>query len=130
MTACSRWFSTSSRRISRCALDEPKSTPSGTMTAARPPTFSIRRKSARKSSSVFLVLQSLSRSAETMSASRLPLKGGLARIRLYFSRSVFWSLRLSRYSMNGLSTPCVIMFMAPIRSIVRSMSKPWNMWFM
>jgi hypothetical protein len=35
---------------------EPKRTPSGTMTAARPPGFSRRRKSARKRSSVFLVL--------------------------------------------------------------------------
>jgi hypothetical protein len=37
-------------------LEEPKSTPSGTMTAARPPVCRSRRKRARKSSSVFLVL--------------------------------------------------------------------------
>ena len=35
---------------------EPNSTPSGTMTAARPPGLSSRRNRARKSSSVFLVL--------------------------------------------------------------------------
>ena len=28
-----------------------------------------------------------------------PLEGGLAKMRVYFSRSMFWSLRLSRYSM-------------------------------
>ena len=55
------------------------------------------------------------------------LNGGFARIRLYLSLSGFWSLRLSRYSMNGLSTPWVIMFIAPMRSMVRSISKPWNM---
>ena len=76
-----------------------------------------------------MVLHTFKRSADTMSASRLPLKGGLARIRVYLSRSGFWSLRLSRYSMKGLSMPWVIMFMAPMRSMVRSMSKPWNMWF-
>ena len=48
----------------------------------------------------------------TMSASRLPLKGGFASMRLYLSRSGFWSLRLSRYSMKGLPMPWVIMFMA------------------
>ena len=56
MTASSFWSSTSILRSVLCALDEPKSTPSGTMTAARPPGLSRRRKSARKSSSVFLVL--------------------------------------------------------------------------
>ena len=48
------------------------------------------------------------------------MKGGLARIREYLSRSVFWSDRLSRYWMVGLSTPWAIMFMAPMRSMVRS----------
>ena len=38
-----------------CAFDEPNSTPSGTMTALRPPSFSIRRIRATKSSSVFFV---------------------------------------------------------------------------
>ncbi|MNT89801.1 hypothetical protein D3C72_2305940 [compost metagenome] len=48
--------STSIRRSSLCAFDEPKSTPSGTITAARPPGFSNRKNSARNSSSVFFVL--------------------------------------------------------------------------
>jgi hypothetical protein len=43
-----------------CAFLESKSTPSGTMTAARPPGLSRRRNRARKSNSVFLVLTSLS----------------------------------------------------------------------
>ena len=54
-TASSFCSSTSARRRARCALVEPNSTPSGTITAARPPGFSSRRNSARNSSSVFLV---------------------------------------------------------------------------
>ena len=105
ITASRRWLSTSSRRISRWALEDPNSTPSGTIQAHRPPTLSIFKNRAKNSSSVFLVLHSFSRSADTISASRLPLKGGLARMREYFSRSGFWSDRLSRYWMVGLSTP-------------------------
>ena len=56
MTARSWWFSISSFRMLWCALLEPNSTPSGTMQAQRPPVLSIRRKSARNRSSVFLVL--------------------------------------------------------------------------
>ena len=56
ITPSSRCSSTSSFRSPLCALLEPKRTPSGTMTAARPPLWSRRRKSARKSSSVFFVL--------------------------------------------------------------------------
>lgn len=55
MTASSFWSSTRMRRSVLCAFDEPKSTPSGTMTAAPPPGFSSRRKSARNSNSVYLV---------------------------------------------------------------------------
>src|SRR3989304_8080729 len=51
-----------------CALDEPKSTPSGTMTAARPPGLSNRRKSARKSSSVFFVFTICRRSLAQFSS--------------------------------------------------------------
>jgi hypothetical protein len=43
------------RRNSLCALLEPNSTPSGTITAARPPSLSSCRNSAMNSSSVFLV---------------------------------------------------------------------------
>src|SRR5699024_12382249 len=43
-----------------CALVPPNSTPSGTITAARPPGLSSRKNNARNSSSVFLVLTSLS----------------------------------------------------------------------
>lgn len=45
-----------------CALEEPNSTPSGTITAARPPVFSRRRKRARNSSSVFFVFTTCWRS--------------------------------------------------------------------
>jgi hypothetical protein len=51
----SRWSSTSILRISLCAVEEPSSTPSGTITAARPPGFSSFKNSAMKRSSVFLV---------------------------------------------------------------------------
>ena len=62
-------FCSSTRILRRvlCALLDPKSTPSGTMTAARPPGFSSRRKRARKSSSVFLVLTIWSRSLAVFS---------------------------------------------------------------
>jgi hypothetical protein len=55
-TASSLWSSTRIRRSSLCALLDPNSTPSGTITAARPPGLSSRRNSARNNSSVFLVL--------------------------------------------------------------------------
>ncbi|MEN3033256.1 N-6 DNA methylase, partial [Chromobacterium amazonense] len=48
-------------------FDEPNSTPSGTMTAARPPGFSKRRNRARNSSSVFLVLTICNRSLAVLS---------------------------------------------------------------
>ena len=69
MTACSWWFSTSSFRMLLCALEEPNKTPSGTMQAQRPPFFSICRKSARKSSSVFLVLVTAFKSSLMLSMS-------------------------------------------------------------
>jgi hypothetical protein len=31
--------------------------------------------------------------------------------------------------MSGFSTPCSSMFMLPMRSMVLSKSKPWNMWW-
>ena len=77
MTARSWWFSISSFRMLWCALLEPNSTPSGTMQAQRPPVLSIRRKSARKSNSVFLVLVTAFRSSLMLSASTVPLNGGL-----------------------------------------------------
>jgi hypothetical protein len=49
------------------ALLEPKRTPSGTMTAARPPGLSRRRNRATKSSSVFLVLTIYRRSLAVFS---------------------------------------------------------------
>jgi hypothetical protein len=55
------------RRSSLCALLEPNSTPSGTITAARPPGLSRRRNRARNSSSVFLVLTMASRSLAVFS---------------------------------------------------------------
>ncbi len=66
-TASSFCSSTSIRRSALCALLEPNSTPSGTITAARPPGLSSRRKSARKSSSVFFVLTIASRSLAVVS---------------------------------------------------------------
>ena len=124
ITASRRLSSISVLRTALCAFDEPKSTPSGTIQAHLPPTFSIRKNSVRNSNSVFFVLQTFSKSGETMSLSRLPLNGGLARISEYISLSGFCSERLSRYSIEGLAIPCVIMFIAPIRSIVLSMSYP------
>ena len=66
-----------------CARDDPKSTPSGTIQAHFPPIFIILKNKARNKSSVFFVLQTLRRSPETDSASRLPLKGGFASTREY-----------------------------------------------
>ena len=65
--ASSFWSSTSFLRSATCALVEPNSTPSGTMTAARPPGWSNRRNRARNSSSVFLVLTTRSRSSAVVS---------------------------------------------------------------
>ena len=62
-----------------------------------------------------------------MLASTLPLNGGFARMREYFSASSLSSDTLSLYSIWGSSIPCAIMFIAPIRSIVRSVSYPVNM---
>ena len=87
-TASSFCSSTIILRRVLCAFDEPKSTPSGTMTAARPPGLSSLRKSARKSSSVFFVLTTFCRSLAVASWSRDPAKGGFARIREYFSASL------------------------------------------
>jgi hypothetical protein len=53
--------------ICLCALLLPNNTPSGTITAALPPFLSIRKNSAKKSSSVFFVFVTLSKSAETAS---------------------------------------------------------------
>src|SRR5947209_6806316 len=50
-----------------CALEEPNRTPSGTMTAARPPGLSRRRNRARNRSSVFLVFTTWSRSLAVFS---------------------------------------------------------------
>ena len=55
------------RRMSLCAPEEPNSTPSGTITAARPPVRSSRRKRATKSSSVFFVLTIFRRSFAVVS---------------------------------------------------------------
>ena len=52
------------------------------MEAQRPPTLRLLRKSAKNSSSVLVVAAMLRRSLATVSLSRLPLKGGLARIRV------------------------------------------------
>ena len=82
MTACRRLFSMISLRMALWAFWEPNSTPSGTMEAQRPPTLRLLRKSAKNSSSVLVVAAMLRRSLATVSLSRLPLKGGLARIRV------------------------------------------------
>ena len=50
-----------------CAFDEPKSTPSGTMHAQRPLILSIFKNKIKKSNSVFLVLQTFNKSADTES---------------------------------------------------------------
>ena len=57
-------------------------TPSGTITAARPPGFSRRRNRARNSNSVLRVLTMSVRSLATVSASSAPAKGGLASTRV------------------------------------------------
>ena len=56
ITASSFCCSTSVARSVLCAVLDPNKTPSGTMTAARPPGLRSRRKSARNSNSVFFVL--------------------------------------------------------------------------
>ena len=89
MTARSWWFSMSSFRMLWCALLEPNSTPSGTMQAQRPPVLSIRRKSARNRSSVFLVLVTAFRSSLMLSASTVPLNGGFARQTVYLLQMEF-----------------------------------------
>ena len=71
------------------AFEEPKRTPSGTMQAHWPPFLRRRRKSARKRSSVFLVLVTALRLPAILPSSMLPLKGGLARHIVYLSFSVF-----------------------------------------
>lgn len=56
------WSSTSVRRKSLCAFDDSNSTPSGTMTAARPPGSSSFKNSATNNSSVFFVFTTRCRS--------------------------------------------------------------------
>ena len=58
----SLWSSTSIWRSALWALLLPNKTPSGTMTAARPPFFMMRRNRAKNSSSVFFVLTMACRS--------------------------------------------------------------------
>jgi len=67
-------------RRSLCAPVEPKSAPSGTTTAQRPPGASERIISARKSSSLFLDL--VGRSARTDSFGICPANGGFERMTL------------------------------------------------
>lgn len=72
------------------SLVQAKTTPpSGTIHAHRPPIFNIRMNNARNNNSVFFVLQTLSKSPDTDSASRLPLNGGFANTKEYLSLSVF-----------------------------------------
>lgn len=75
------------RRRSLCAFEDPNSTPSGTMTAARPLGFNNFRNRAIKSSSVLLVLTTRCRSFDVDSQSSEPANGGLAGINVYFSVS-------------------------------------------
>ena len=75
MTALRFCPSTSSLRRVLCAVLEPNSTPSGTMTAARPPGLSRRKKRARKSNSVFLVFTTCCRSLAQFSYSSRAGKG-------------------------------------------------------
>ena len=69
-----------------CAVLEPNSTPSGTMTAARPPGLSRRKKRARKSNSVFLVFTTLLQVPGAVLVLDEPAKGGLPD-EVYFSSS-------------------------------------------
>src|SRR3954463_9903793 len=89
MTASSFWSSTRSWRRVLCALDEPKSTPSGTMTAARPPFLRRRRNRARKRSSVFLVLTICWRSLAHVSKTD---SGGTDHVWFYDVDADGWSL--------------------------------------
>ena len=75
------------------------------MHAHLPPTFNILKNNVKNKSSVFFVLHTFSKSPETDSASRLPLNGGFANTNVYLSLSEFWSDKLSRYSIHGLSIP-------------------------
>ena len=126
ITASRRLFSTISLRMDLCAFDEPKRTPSGTIEAHLPPTLRDFRNNERKRSSVFFVDVSVSRSFEIVSLSREPVNGGFAIISEYSSLWVLSSERESCQLMFGASTPWSIIFIAPIRSIVWSVSKPEN----
>ena len=74
--------------ISLLALLPLNKTPSGTITAARPPGFSNFKNRARKSSSVFFVFTIDNKFLAALSIFILPAKGGLANIRLNFSSSI------------------------------------------
>ena len=117
----------SSVRICWCALLLPKSTPSGTITAARPPNFSPFRISAKNNNSVFLLSTTANILPSTASRSRLPLNGGLANTKVAFSvKLLLASLRASTSNNCGFSMPCNIRFMPPIRIMVGSNSMPIN----
>ena len=118
MTACRRLWSTSSLRRSLCARDAPNRTPSGTMHAQRPPASSIRKKSATKSSSVFVVLTFAVRLPAIFCPSSEPLNGGFARTSVYLSVSVLFFERASLNWMSAPSMPCRMVFIAVIRSMV------------
>ena len=75
--------------ICLCALLDPNNTPSGTIHAHLPPIFNILINKAKKSSSVFLVLATFNKFADTESASNDPLNGGLASINEYLPVSIF-----------------------------------------
>ena len=127
MTASSFWFSTSSRRSCVYAFElERKSTPFGTMQAHLPPAFSILRNNATKRSSVCFELTMARRLLSISSTSTLPVKGGLARMASNFALMVLFLETLSRYRTSGSSTPWSIRFIALMRSIVWSVSKPVN----
>ena len=119
--------STSNFRTALWASDEPNNTPSGTMTAARPPGLSIWMMRSTKSNSVLVVER---RDCSQMSPlSMLPLKGGLASTMSYLLNSLNDFDMVSLYWNRGLVSPCCMRFITPIRTMVVSKSNPKKEWF-
>ena len=123
--ASSLWFSIISFLIALCWFELPKSTPSGTIDAVRPPVFNIFKNNAKNSNSVFFDLfVSANKSLAIVSNSTEPLKGGFAKTNVNLFLSSFSSPIAFLYSILGFSIPCCIKFIALILSIVWSISNP------
>gem|GEM_PF-4792862 len=120
ITALSSFSSIIFSLISLCALELPNNTPSGIITHAFHQIFSFFSINSINNNSVFLVVRS--KSSFISHASILHLKGGFASTISYSVVSQYCFPKVSPYTIFGESTPCNILFIKAILTMVASIS--------